>query len=299
MIVALRAWEPNYGVFYCILVTKKCSHHLPVWELDCNISEISRVHVWQPNRIHLSLIYRLLFFNFLKCAIFQWFIVTINCKCIMICCKSPRQRNIIGFVSRTAVTNPVWLSYNTALYAYHHCVTAQSHRICVSAATALRLNPWWRHQMETFSVLLTLCAWNSPVTGEFPSQRPVTQSFDVLFDLHLIKRLGKQCWGWWFETPSRSLWRHCYVFAVSGRTKIASQCCRWVYIIAFVRMYSKCPANALWIYSKSIATVMQTITFLQSCCVTRATSANAQQSHSACSTNTQRQKCKWTQLLEQ
>ena len=41
------------------------------------------------------------------------------------------------------------------------------------------VNPWWRHQMETFSTLLALCAGNSPVPGEFPSQRPVTQSFDV------------------------------------------------------------------------------------------------------------------------
>ena len=38
---------------------------------------------------------------------------------------------------------------------------------------------WWPHQMETFSALLALCAWNSPVPGEFPSQRPVTRSFDV------------------------------------------------------------------------------------------------------------------------
>ena len=51
---------------------------------------------------------------------------------------------------------------------------------------------WWRHQMETFSALLALCAGNSPVTGEFPSQRPVTQSFDVFFDLRLNKRLSKQ-----------------------------------------------------------------------------------------------------------
>ena len=47
------------------------------------------------------------------------------------------------------------------------------------------------------------------VTGEFPSQRPVTRSFDVFFDLRLNKRLSKQSWGWWFETPSRSWWRHC------------------------------------------------------------------------------------------
>ena len=59
---------------------------------------------------------------------------------------------------------------------------------------------WWRHQMETFSALLATCVGNSPVSGEFPTQRPVTQSFDVLFDLRLNQRLSKQSWGWWFET---------------------------------------------------------------------------------------------------
>ena len=68
---------------------------------------------------------------------------------------------------------------------------------------------WWRHQMETFSALLTICAGNSLVTGESPAQRPVTRSFDVFFDLHLNKPLSKQWWGWWFETLSRSLCRHC------------------------------------------------------------------------------------------
>ena len=37
--------------------------------------------------------------------------------------------------------------------------------------------------METFSALLAICAGNSPVPGEFPEQRPVTRSFDVLLDL--------------------------------------------------------------------------------------------------------------------
>ena len=45
---------------------------------------------------------------------------------------------------------------------------------------------WWRHQMETFSALLAICAGNSPVSGEFPAQRPATRSFDVFFDLRLI-----------------------------------------------------------------------------------------------------------------
>ena len=67
---------------------------------------------------------------------------------------------------------------------------------------------WWRHQMETFPVLLAICAGNSPVFGEFPTQRPVTRSFDDFLDLRLNKRLSKQWWGWWFETLSHPLWRH-------------------------------------------------------------------------------------------
>ena len=64
--------------------------------------------------------------------------------------------------------------------------------------------------METFSALLALCVGNSPVTGEFPSQRPVTRSFGVFFDLRPNEPLSKQSWGWWLETPSLSL-RHHYV----------------------------------------------------------------------------------------
>ena len=55
-----------------------------------------------------------------------------------------------------------------------------------------QLYTWWRHQMETLSALLVLCAGNSPVTSEFPSQRPVTRSFHVFLDLRLNKGLSKQ-----------------------------------------------------------------------------------------------------------
>ena len=56
--------------------------------------------------------------------------------------------------------------------------------------------------MEIFSALLALCAGihRSP---------PVTRSFGAFFDMRLNKRLGKQWRGWWFEKPSRPLWRHC------------------------------------------------------------------------------------------
>ena len=69
--------------------------------------------------------------------------------------------------------------------------------------------------METFSALLAICAGNSPVSGAFPAQRPVTRSFDIFFDLRLNKRLSEQSWGWWFETPSCPLWHQCnFIFRV-------------------------------------------------------------------------------------
>ena len=44
--------------------------------------------------------------------------------------------------------------------------------------------------MEIFSALLAFCAGNSTVTGEFPTQRAVTRSFDVFFDLHSLANNG-------------------------------------------------------------------------------------------------------------
>ena len=93
-------------------------------------------------------------------------------------------------------------------YVYNRLVLTHS---TVWAARIFLGTSWWRHRMETFSASLALCAGNSPVTGEFPSQRPVTPSFDVFFDLRLNGPLNKQSWGWWLETPWRSLWRHCNV----------------------------------------------------------------------------------------
>ena len=68
--------------------------------------------------------------------------------------------------------------------------------------------------METVSALLAICAGNSPVPGEFPTQRPATRGFDVFFDPRPEKRLSKQWWSWWLETPSHSLWRHRNVLAI-------------------------------------------------------------------------------------
>ena len=71
--------------------------------------------------------------------------------------------------------------------------------------------------------------------GEFtgprwiPTQRPVTRSFGVFFDLRLNIRLNKQWWGWWFETRSRPLWRH---------RNVISECiiceCKWEWRVTYV-----------------------------------------------------------------
>ena len=55
--------------------------------------------------------------------------------------------------------------------------------------------------MATFSALLAICAENSPVTGEFPAQWPVTQSFDVFFNLCLEK-------NGWVNNPDAGDFRH-------------------------------------------------------------------------------------------
>ena len=93
-----------------------------------------------------------------------------------------------------------------AMISYSLCIGGNMYTARLGRAVTLT---WGRHQMETFSAFLALCAGNSSVTGKFATQRPVTRSFDVFFDLPVNKTLSKQSWGGWFETPANSLWRHC------------------------------------------------------------------------------------------
>ena len=78
----------------------------------------------------------------------------------------------------------------------------------------------WKHFPRNWPFV-----WGIHRSGEFPTQRPVTRSFDVFFDLHLNKRLSWHSWGWWFETVSHPLWRHCNVFACLA-SHYLSQCWR-------------------------------------------------------------------------
>ena len=94
------------------------------------------------------------------------------------------------------------------------------------------LNRLFRRSSEKTSKLRVtgLCAGNSPGTGEFSAQMASNaenvsiwwrhHGRGISINLRLNKRLSKQSWGWWFETPSRSLWRHSNDI---GRCKISTK----------------------------------------------------------------------------
>ena len=62
-------------------------------------------------------------------------------------------------------------------------------------------------------------------TGHRWIPRTKASDTDVFFDLRLNKRLSKQWWGWWFETPLRPLWRHFHVL-IEPATALTKQAAR-------------------------------------------------------------------------
>ena len=70
----------------------------------------------------------------------------------------------------------IWSCPWYLLPAQHSSLISPSKIISLRGVVFPR-SSWRRHQMETFSVLLAICAGNSPVSSEFPAQRPVTRSF--------------------------------------------------------------------------------------------------------------------------
>ena len=114
----------------------------------------------------------------------------------------------------------LWLSSIWDQYGTLALKNMNDYPVSVLNISIFRVNnvTWERHRITRSVSMMTSSNGNvfrvtghSPATDEIPSQRPVTRSFDVFFDLRLNKRLSKQSKHWWFETPSRSLWRHCNV----------------------------------------------------------------------------------------
>ena len=119
-------------------------------------------------------------------------------------------------IDRTHTENDPWS--DISWYAIHHHGKCgdDMYIVVTSLGKGTRITMRLENIMMTssngniFRVTGPLCGeFTGP--GEFPTQRPVKRSFDVFFDLHLNTRLSKQPWGWWFETLSWLLWRHCNV----------------------------------------------------------------------------------------
>ena len=135
----------------------------------------------------------------------------------------------------------LWLYYNhdktnainPCLYFWFECCPSQYKYIdeiwlkWLNNQDAALILTWWIMMTSSngniFHVTGPLCG---EITGpdEFPTQRSVTWRFGAFFDLRLNKRLSKQSWGWWFETPPWSLWRQCNVFVVCEATQLRWYC---------------------------------------------------------------------------
>ena len=115
-------------------------------------------------------------------------------------------------IRRWMFTNENWVwQYGVAALVdclWHIFMTTIRHVYVIYTRTKSPRNMMTSSNGNIFCVT-GICAGNSPVNGEFPAQRTVRQSFDVFFDMHPNKRLSKQSWGWWFETPSHPLLHHC------------------------------------------------------------------------------------------
>ena len=102
-----------------------------------------------------------------------------------------------GITKRTRADRYTRACLHLAYWCHFAQRRHQDMSTCEKAMKYANINAWSIFYMMT-----------SPVPGEFPTQRPVTRSSDVFFDLCLNKQLSKQSRGWWFETLSRPLLHH-------------------------------------------------------------------------------------------
>ena len=108
----------------------------------------------------------------------------------------------------------------------------------------------WKHFPRNWPFV----SGKTPVPGEFPAKWPVTRNFDVFFDLRPNKRLSKQSWGWWFETPSRLLWRHPNVKILNSVRIHTSLSYRWLpgTFLYEYSLYEYDSTNIVWSYDRLI-----------------------------------------------
>ena len=142
------------------------------------------------------------------------------------------------------------------------CMHRTWRQIVATPDTGFRvLKIYWNHLHLSgemvIVIFLTMTSLNGcifrvtdPLHGEvighrwIPSQRPVTRTFDLLFDLCLNKRMSKHSRRCWFEALSRSLGRHCnflvqfcdlfHIFLVNERCyviKVINEIYGWIELL--------------------------------------------------------------------
>ena len=124
---------------------------------------------------------------------------------------------------------------------YHYC--DHSTTLCNCTFSCVSLMTWSNENI--FRVTGPLC-W--VFTGKFSSQRPVTRSFGVFFDLRLKKQLGKQSRRRWFGTPLHTLWHHCNALHRDG----AFWCLFWSW--ERYNMVGRSKVQRYWATSRTLQT---------------------------------------------
>ena len=132
--------------------------------------------------------------------VFQW------------CSSVPCKYSLGGpVVSQCTLGHAVAFQWHSTVHWTSQCTLAQGKGTVFTTALRGDCRSTRQAMMTSSYRNIFRVTGHSPVTGEceFPTQRTVTRSFDVFFDLRVNERLSKQWWGWWFETQSPPLWRHC------------------------------------------------------------------------------------------
>ena len=131
-------------------------------------------------------------------------------------CHLPTQYTTHTITLQQWTNNKTNKSYKQLIYIYIYI----SHvNVTQTVPDISPLMPMHQYPLLVCHFMMTLSNANisrvcGPLWGDFTGHRwisltrPVTRTFDVFFDLHLNKGLSKPSRRRWFETPSRSLWRH-------------------------------------------------------------------------------------------
>ena len=94
----------------------------------------------------------------------------------------------------------------------------------------------WKHFQRYWPFVRGIHRWavNSPHKGQWRG----AMMFSLICTRN--KRLSKQWWGWWFETPSCPWWRHRNVYAIYNKFR-SNPCkifCCWTYHpVRFIGMH--------------------------------------------------------------